>query len=421
MQTVLVVGAGPAGLTVAKQLEESSIPVIVVEAGRWPGGSARSFCWHGTWCDIGAHRFVADGVRMRDLVGCELGLRRLELRGSLHWRGIQFQYPITPIKLMAGLPPLDTLKYAQSFLLRSRRMNDDTLESVCNAAYGSQFSRDFIGGYTERLLGISPDRISGDYARRKVGFAKDRDASRVAHGQKYFWYPSSGGFGGRLIEFLSSSVAEVLKTNTRLVALRWTDNSVEAAGLRSGSGVVEWMNVSAVVSTIPIGELASMLGGVRKLSMRPLDVIYALLDVDDATGYHWQYVFEHDLPCTRIAEFKRFTQTSNLGHSVVAIEVPGRSPSQPDDLVRTLVSRGYIRGRLKDLNVIRVPDAYPVWDITYKGHLAESQDVVDRYENVWSIGRGGAFAHWEVDEVIESSRTAMDTCIPRLRELGASQ
>ena len=56
-EPVLVIGAGPAGLTAAYQLVEQGDPVVVVEADSVVGGISRTVERDGWRFDIGGHRF----------------------------------------------------------------------------------------------------------------------------------------------------------------------------------------------------------------------------------------------------------------------------------------------------------------------------------------------------------------------------
>jgi UDP-galactopyranose mutase len=146
-----------------------------------------------------------------------------------------------------------------------------------------------------------------------------------------------------------------------------------------------------------------MLGGHSSLRMQPLTVLYGLLDVAQSTNYHLQYVFEADLPCTRITEFRHFSGADSLPHSVVAVEVPGTLATDPEDLFDKLRGRGIVSGRLKDFLVLREPEAYPTWPVGFEAELAEALRLVRRFENLRTVGRGGNFEHWDVDRVLQES------------------
>ena len=59
MERVVIVGAGPAGLTAAYELLKKSkkFEVIVLEEGKQVGGISKTVCYNGNRMDIGGHRF----------------------------------------------------------------------------------------------------------------------------------------------------------------------------------------------------------------------------------------------------------------------------------------------------------------------------------------------------------------------------
>src|SRR5664279_1839484 len=64
-KTAIIIGAGPAGLTAALELERrSGIKPIVLEASREIGGISRTVRYKGNRMDIGGHRFFSKSDRV---------------------------------------------------------------------------------------------------------------------------------------------------------------------------------------------------------------------------------------------------------------------------------------------------------------------------------------------------------------------
>ena len=58
--TAIIIGAGPAGLTAAIELQRNSgIKPIVIEAGEQAGGLSRTIRFKGNRMDLGGHRFFS--------------------------------------------------------------------------------------------------------------------------------------------------------------------------------------------------------------------------------------------------------------------------------------------------------------------------------------------------------------------------
>ncbi len=93
--TAIIIGAGPAGLTAAIELQrKSSIKPILLEASVEVGGIARTIRYKGNRMDIGGHRFFSKSDRVMrwwlDLMPVEAGS---EQEGELRYQGQQRDLP----------------------------------------------------------------------------------------------------------------------------------------------------------------------------------------------------------------------------------------------------------------------------------------------------------------------------------------
>jgi protoporphyrinogen oxidase len=89
--TAIIIGAGPAGLTAAIELQRrTGIKPILVEASSQVGGLSRTVCYKGNRMDIGGHRFFSKSDRVMqwwlDLMPVETGS---DAKGELRYHGQQ--------------------------------------------------------------------------------------------------------------------------------------------------------------------------------------------------------------------------------------------------------------------------------------------------------------------------------------------
>jgi protoporphyrinogen oxidase len=94
-RTAIIIGAGPAGLTAAVELERhTNIMPIVLEASHSIGGISRTIRFRGNRMDIGGHRFFSKSDRVMrwwlDLMPVEAGLSE---DGELRYQGQQRDVP----------------------------------------------------------------------------------------------------------------------------------------------------------------------------------------------------------------------------------------------------------------------------------------------------------------------------------------
>jgi len=107
MATVLIAGAGPAGLTAAYESSKLGWHAIVLEADEQVGGVSRTVNYRGYCFDIGGHRFFSKvpliNELWREILGEELLVRP---RLSRIYYGNRFYgYPLNALEALTGLGP----------------------------------------------------------------------------------------------------------------------------------------------------------------------------------------------------------------------------------------------------------------------------------------------------------------------------
>jgi hypothetical protein len=103
---VVVIGAGPAGLTAALHLTDHGRPVVVFEATDSVGGISQTVERHGWRFDIGGHRFftkvpAVEAVWHRLLKDDDFPVRPRMSR--IHYDGKFYDYPLNPRNALRNL------------------------------------------------------------------------------------------------------------------------------------------------------------------------------------------------------------------------------------------------------------------------------------------------------------------------------
>ncbi len=210
--TAIIIGAGPAGLTAALELQRrSQSKPIVIEAGHDLGGIARTVRYKGNRMDIGGHRFFSKSDRVMqwwlemmpvEAGGSEDGAGE---RGRLRYQGQEREVPAAapgpdprtedlvmlvrrrksriyflrrffdyPIRLTAGtlrkLGVVRTfhcgLSYLRSALLPQRK--EHTLEDFLINRFGRQLYFTFFKSYTEKVWGVPCHEISAEWGAQRI-------------------------------------------------------------------------------------------------------------------------------------------------------------------------------------------------------------------------------------------------------------
>jgi protoporphyrinogen oxidase len=207
---VVIIGAGPAGLTAAWELAEAGIrDVVVLEATRSTGGLSQSIEYKGNRIDIGGHRFfsksdwvmhwwtrmlpLAAGVSPdpgdRELVLAYQGKQRT-LQGTaeasesdarvmlvrrrlsrIYFDGKFFDYPLkanfeTALKL--GLWRCAQFGASYAWAMLFPRRPEKSLEDFFINRFGRRLYLQFFKEYTEKVWGTPCDRISAEWGAQRV-------------------------------------------------------------------------------------------------------------------------------------------------------------------------------------------------------------------------------------------------------------
>src|SRR5690606_28091489 len=116
---VIIIGAGPAGLTSGLILSQAGYQVKIFEGdSQYVGGLSKTVVHGGFRFDIGGHRFYTRDPQVRaswlEVLGDDL-LRR-ERENRLYYRGQLLHYPLQLKDILHKLPRKDFASFALSWL-----------------------------------------------------------------------------------------------------------------------------------------------------------------------------------------------------------------------------------------------------------------------------------------------------------------
>ena len=208
---VLIIGAGPAGLTAAWELAEAGVrDIVVIEATRNIGGLSQSIEYKGNRIDIGGHRFFSKSdwvmdwwTRMLPLAagpGLDAGERAFQLAyqgkrrahdagaatasesdarvmlvrkrlSRIYFDGKFFDYPLkvnleTALKL--GLWRCAQFGASYAWAMCFPRRPEQSLEDFFINRFGRRLYLQFFKEYTEKVWGTPCDRISAAWGAQRV-------------------------------------------------------------------------------------------------------------------------------------------------------------------------------------------------------------------------------------------------------------
>src|SRR5919201_1804235 len=169
---IVIIGAGPAGLTAAYQLVSQRLRVRVLEKDDQVGGIARTVEYKGFRFDIGGHRFFTKVAAVNELWRGMLGqdfLRRPRL-SRIYYDGKFFAYPLKPMNALFGLGIWNAVLAAGSYVWSHIRpiRPEVSVEDWVSNRFGRRLYRIFFKTYTEKVWGIPCDTISAQWAAQRI-------------------------------------------------------------------------------------------------------------------------------------------------------------------------------------------------------------------------------------------------------------
>src|SRR2546422_1186532 len=172
-QHVVVMGAGPAGLSAAYELTRHGTPVTVIEKDpHTVGGIARTQEFMGCRFDVGPHRFFSKSAEIEALWTEVLGdqIRPVSRLTRILYRGKFFDYPIRASNAFLGLGPVETARCVASYAqARLRPVADPkSFEDWVSNQFGHRLFEIFFKTYTEKVWGISTSELSADWAGQRI-------------------------------------------------------------------------------------------------------------------------------------------------------------------------------------------------------------------------------------------------------------
>src|SRR6516164_2549185 len=170
---VVIIGAGPAGLTAGYILSKETVDVVVLEADHvYVGGISRTVTYKGFHFDIGGHRFFSKSKAVEDL-WTEILPNDMLVRprsSRIFYDGKFYSYPLKPFEALLKLGVFKSILCLLSWL-KARLFpvrNSRNFEEWVSNQFGKRLFSTFFKSYTEKVWGMSCKEISADWAAQRI-------------------------------------------------------------------------------------------------------------------------------------------------------------------------------------------------------------------------------------------------------------
>ncbi len=434
-KSVLIIGAGPAGLAAAYELAKQGLRPVVIEKGDQPGGIARTEVFKGYRFDIGGHRFFTKNNGIMKLWREVLGEGFLTVRriSRIYYNGRFLVYPLGFLNALSRMGLIESLLILFSYL-RAQILpysEEHTFETWVSNRFGRRLYEKFFEPYTAKLWGMPCHDIPADWARQRIkglslmaalsnALLGNQDAKSLIH---EFSYPRKGP--GMMWEHFVSRIEEMggqVLFNTEAVGLRRVNGQIASVQCVGQKKTFE-MQVTHLISSIPLKNLVGMLSSdaphevletAGTLSYRALILVVLILDRETVFPDQWIYIHSPGFKVGRIQNFKNWSAAmvpdagkTSLGMEYFCTEGDDLWAMSDVDLVniaaRELAGLGLAEEKtVQDSFVVRQPGAYPIYHNGYEDQLKIIRCFLNRFENLQTIGRNGMHRYNNMDHSMQT-------------------
>ncbi len=442
---IVVIGAGPAGLTAAFQFHKYGVASTILETDDMVGGISRTAQREGWRFDIGGHRFFTKVKQVDDLWHEILPDEDFLMRprkSRIFYDGKYFDYPLRAFNALKNLGVLEAvlcvLSYARARIFPPK--DQTNYEGWLVARFGQRLYRTFFKTYTEKLWGVPVHEMPADWAAQRVkglslgnaianALLPKRNQKDITSLIEEFQYPKYGP--GMMWEVCRDKVVadgSTVEMETAVTSIRHADGRAHTVVATHADGSTSEYPCDEVISSMPISELLEAMdppvpdevkAAAADLRYRDYMIVALALpeeivDFDD----NWIYIHDPNVRTMRIQNFGSWSPymvkegRNTLGLEYTVWEGDDEWTADDEFLIerakKELEQLGLAKqGQVEAGYVVRQKKAYPIYDDRYTRNV----DVLrawlgDHASNVHPVGRNGMFRYNNQDH---SMFTAMLT------------
>ena len=423
---IVIMGAGPAGLTAAWQLIRAGHEVVVWESDpSYVGGISRTVQAEGYRIDLGGHRFFSKSEEVNeiwrqimpdDFVECP----RLS---RIYYQGKYFNFPLETMNafLNLGLVESARILWSGSKARMNRIKPEVSLTQWVTNRFGTHLFETFFKSYIEKIWGVSSDEISAAWAEQLLKGTPLREAVLAAYNGKKAatsakasirnYYPRLGP--GQMWETAANKILEKgggIFLDRRVQTIHWDETGVTHITGTNQAGEFFQQEGSHFLSSIPLRELMlaldppppkEVVAAARALRYRDFITVCLIVEREKIFPDTWIYIHDPSVKVGRVQNYKNWSAAmvpdpkfTSLGMEYFCFEGDNLWTATDYDLaqlaIREAAQIGLIKpSEIKDAFVVRMPKAYPIYDQHYKDHLKVIKEWVCLFANLQPVGRNG--------------------------------
>ncbi len=442
---VVIVGAGPAGLTGAYELTRRGASTTVFEADDIVGGISRTVERDGWRFDIGGHRFFTKVPEVEalwhEILPDEDFLMRPRM-SRIYYDGKYYDYPLKATNALRNLGVVESIRCVLSYVwVRIRPPKDQSnFEGWVAARFGWRLYNTFFKTYTEKVWGVPATDIQADWAAQRIknlslfsavlnALTPNRNQKDITSLIEEFQYPKYGPgmMWERCADLVEKEGGEI-QLSSPVTGLHLEAGRVVGVSARTSDGertiactdVISSMPMPALLRAMQPPPPPEVLEAADDLAFR--DHLSVALVVPEEAGFPDNWIYVHD-PSVKLGRIQNYGSWSPymvkdgrtcLGLEYFVFEGDDMWNTTDDDLIEfgkgELATLGLVEPEAVEAGyVVRMPKAYPVYDEHYQTNVEILRRWLSEYApNVHAIGRNGMHRYNNQDHSMYTAMLAVE-------------
>ena len=446
MEKHIIIGAGPAGLTVAWQLVHMNRDLLVLEADPdYVGGIARTVQYKGNRFDMGGHRFYTKSGKINRLWEEMLPEDFLHVPRlpRIFYRSNYFPYPLQVLPTIRNLGLFPSIQIILSYV-RARLFPltpEESFEDWVVNRFGRRLYETFFKSYSEKVWGIPCTEISKDFVAQRIrGFSLTsaiKKAFSISNKREevktlitHFLYPRLGpgqlwelardqvvARGGRVE--MNKQVQRVYHKDGKVTKVMTTDGSEY-----EGTHFYSTMTLKDLINALDPPPPSHVAHAADKLKYRDFLTVALIYDKKEMFQDNWIYIHDATVKVGRIQNYKNWSihmvadpEMTCLGSEYFCNQGDEFWNMEDYELIDLAAEEIETIGLgSKDLCVdgcvVRLANTYPLYDFHYRENRATIKEWLNGYfTNLSPAGRGGLHNYNSQDHSMMAAILAVQNLI----------
>lgn len=438
-KTIVIIGAGPAGLMAGIAAIENNLNVIILEKNSFPGGKGASIKYNEYTVDYGPHVFHPATKSLKDVIikyshGMDF---QPKIQQSLYVENLPMSYPFKISQALTHLSLGTNIKiFRDYFYIKIKsifsKIPKRNFKEFGIANFGNTLYEICFGKYSERVWGCSAENISIEFARRKLPSLSLRSLlidtlfkrvkKNISYHDSGFLYHKKG------IGSVFQNIADDLVKRGALIKYGTNIEGFVFKGAKVTGIIIDGTEIQLdyLLSTMPLGSLISLISknyphlfskydGV--MQYRNSIFVNVILNRPKFSSFNWSFLVNERFIFNRVSEQKNLCPDfAPKNKTLITLEKICKN-SDPEWLKDAQMWRPDVEKELsffqipstdiEEIFIHKLENSYPFMYVGYETHKDSFLKDLSTFDNLITTGRYGLSIDSDMHDSMQLGREAI--------------